>query len=349
VATLFINYRREDGGAEAARIRDRLVTVFGPDNVFMDVDDLKPGQRFDHELAKALDRCNVFLAVIGSRWYDLLYERSHSGGWDYVREEIATALARGITVIPILIDAAALPRAEALPDDLYSLVVHQAYQIRHQHFGRDADALVAALRGKRPTEAVSIGKKAAIIFSAVGALMVSLMLASWFTPIVNPGVTSQDPIVVVNSWWNVDYAKNSCEHAQTWIKENSKWINQAGCEGVTACPEVMTIFRACVVDPTGRVADFEYELITELSANVQCKGVQLVKFDGPDAKRDKATTEAMLKPHWTVMLDFQPGDTKQPWSVVQGIVFMKGMGTAKEIAGSVCLIVTEQGAKQVSR
>ena len=31
-----------------------------------------PSQRFDVELAKALDACNVFVAVIGPRWIDLL-------------------------------------------------------------------------------------------------------------------------------------------------------------------------------------------------------------------------------------------------------------------------------------
>lgn len=89
----FVNYRREDAGAEAARIRDRLSTIFGPANVFMDVDDLRPGQRFDQELAKALSQCNVFLAVVGARWYEFLYARAQAGGQDYVRDEIATALA----------------------------------------------------------------------------------------------------------------------------------------------------------------------------------------------------------------------------------------------------------------
>jgi hypothetical protein len=37
----------------------------------MDVDNLKPGQRFDVELAKALDACDVFIAVIGPRWMEL--------------------------------------------------------------------------------------------------------------------------------------------------------------------------------------------------------------------------------------------------------------------------------------
>jgi len=114
----------------------------------MDIDELKPGQRIDLELAKALSTCNVFLAIIGPRWYDLAYSRAQAGDHDYVREEIATALARNITVIPILIDRAVLPRPETLPDDFNPLVLHHSYQIRHEHFGRDVEALIATLAGK---------------------------------------------------------------------------------------------------------------------------------------------------------------------------------------------------------
>jgi hypothetical protein len=60
------------------------------------------------------------------------------------------ALSRGITVIPVLIDRTDLPRSDALPHDLRPLVLHQAYQIRHEHFRRDVDALIAALTGNPP-------------------------------------------------------------------------------------------------------------------------------------------------------------------------------------------------------
>jgi hypothetical protein len=75
---IFVNYLREDAGAEAGRLRDRLTTVRAG-NVFMDIDDLKPGQRFDQALANALKACTVFLAVIGARWCDLAYARAQWG------------------------------------------------------------------------------------------------------------------------------------------------------------------------------------------------------------------------------------------------------------------------------
>src|SRR5262245_23340355 len=67
---IFVNYRRDDAAGDARGVRDGLAAKFGQSNVFMDVDDLRAGQRFDVELAKALDACDVFLAVIGPHWMD---------------------------------------------------------------------------------------------------------------------------------------------------------------------------------------------------------------------------------------------------------------------------------------
>jgi TIR domain-containing protein len=76
---IFVNYRREDERAFAARVRDRLAQAFGASNVFMDVDNLMAGQRFDRELEKALVETDVFLAVMGPRWLELFEKRQASG------------------------------------------------------------------------------------------------------------------------------------------------------------------------------------------------------------------------------------------------------------------------------
>jgi TIR domain len=123
-ARIFVNYRRQDASAQAARLHDRLIAreAFGKANVFMDVDRLRAGQRFEDELNRALAATDVFVSVIGSRWAELLAERQASGERDYVREEIATALARGIPVIPVLVDRAPLPARADLPADIRALV-----------------------------------------------------------------------------------------------------------------------------------------------------------------------------------------------------------------------------------
>jgi hypothetical protein len=60
---IFVNYRRDDIAGDARGVRDALAAKFGESNVFMDVDNLRPGQRFDVELPKALDACDVFIAL----------------------------------------------------------------------------------------------------------------------------------------------------------------------------------------------------------------------------------------------------------------------------------------------
>jgi hypothetical protein len=144
-AKIFINYRREDAKAEAARLRDRLAQVFGAGNIFMDVDNLLPGERFDLRLQQALAEADIFLVVIGSRWMEHVTRRMELIERDFVREEIAAALAKEITIIPILMDRAPVPSAASLPEDICGLVFHQKQDIEHESFGRDVAALIEAI------------------------------------------------------------------------------------------------------------------------------------------------------------------------------------------------------------
>jgi len=172
----FVNYRRDDARDMAARIRDRLAASFGDANVFMDVDNLLAGQRFDKELEKALGQTDVFLAVIGPRWMELFAERQASRERDYVREEIAGALQRGVVVIPVLIERTALPRADALPEDIRDLVLHQKHAVTHEQFGRDVRGLVEAIRFGRKAARVETGGGGATVRWIGAVALVVLVL-----------------------------------------------------------------------------------------------------------------------------------------------------------------------------
>lgn len=146
---LFISYRRDDDPSAAARVRDGLVSKFGKSSVFMDVDNLLAGQRFDDELEKALLQCDVLLAIMGPRWMDILRARSSSDERDFVREEIAGGLKRRIVVIPVRVGREGqllrIPRADELPEDIRNLVHHQKHDVVHERFGRDIAELCAAI------------------------------------------------------------------------------------------------------------------------------------------------------------------------------------------------------------
>jgi hypothetical protein len=118
----------------------------------MDVDNLLPGERFDLKLQEALAETDIFLAVIGARWLELLESRAASGERDYAREEIAAALKRKIVVIPVPMDGAALPRVDSLPAGIRELVLYHKQGVAHDSFGRDVHALVHAIETHRQAQ-----------------------------------------------------------------------------------------------------------------------------------------------------------------------------------------------------
>jgi formylglycine-generating enzyme required for sulfatase activity len=179
---VFISYRRDDDPAAAARVRDGLAPSFGKANLFMDVDNLLAGQRFDQELAKALAVCDVLIAVIGSRWMQLLKSKSDGGERDYVREEIAAALRRQIMVIPVRVGREGqllpLPGSEDLPADIRDLLLYQKHDVTHEHFGRDIAELIEAItvvrRSQRSERAVR-----QIAWGWIGAAAASVLLIAY--------------------------------------------------------------------------------------------------------------------------------------------------------------------------
>src|SRR5215211_6655907 len=146
---IFICYRRRDARDLAGRIYDSLVTQFGEDDIFMDVDAIEPGLDFVQELTKAVASCDVLLAVIGHRWLtitDSAGRRRLDNPADFVRLEIETALQREIRVIPVLTEDATLPRADDLPDSIASLVRRQAVQIRFDRYRDDVSNLISTIK-----------------------------------------------------------------------------------------------------------------------------------------------------------------------------------------------------------
>ena len=147
---IFISYRREDAPADARSLWERLGRSFGASNVFMDVDSLMAGERFERELDSALGKCDVLIAVIGSRWLTLLEEYEQQGRRDYVREEIAGALQKDMILVPVLIgregNIPVLPSAQNLPENIRDLVAYQKVSVAHETFRRDSDDLVVELK-----------------------------------------------------------------------------------------------------------------------------------------------------------------------------------------------------------
>jgi hypothetical protein len=182
-------------------------------------------------------------------------------------------------------------------------------------------------------------------------LFLSLAVAS-FTLVNSSTLISSKPkpFVVLDGWWNADFAKETCARANNWRGENAALISQVGCDKVTSCREMAVIVEACMHDPVQQVREFEAELTTQFAADAECSSVQLVYFKSPDEK-NKAVLDTSLKERWNLGLNFSPGSRKQQWSIVHSpdhSASMQGKDEPIEIARKVCTIVRQRGATLVN-
>lgn len=165
MAGTFINYRTGDGGRSAELIDERLVEVFGHDNVFRDRRSMRPGTSFPEALQHELQTCTVLLALIGPRWLTIRDRKTKIRRIDipddYVRREIAMAFEMNKIVIPVLLDTR-LPKADVLPPSIARLSTQQVQPMREGYSHEDLDALTKVLLeympGKKP-DAGRAGKR----------------------------------------------------------------------------------------------------------------------------------------------------------------------------------------------
>ena len=159
VPTILISYRREDSAGYAGRLADRLKAHFGRENVFVDVDTIQPGEDFAEVIDQSLRSSSVVVALIGPEWLtaaDTSGRRRLDRSDDFVRTEIAKALASRVRVIPALVGNAVMPEANDLPEDLQPLTRRQAIEISDTRFHQDVDRLIQALADTNAVRPASV-------------------------------------------------------------------------------------------------------------------------------------------------------------------------------------------------
>lgn len=142
MSDIFICYRRSDSAGFAGRLHDHLVERFGSRSVFVDVDNLHPGQDFNRVIQSTLQRSSVVLVVIGRHWMDQRLRNED----DYVRREIIAALRGKKRVIPVLVHDAQMPAPGKLPPELALLAGKQAIPLRDLSWKADVARLVTSLQ-----------------------------------------------------------------------------------------------------------------------------------------------------------------------------------------------------------
>ncbi len=174
---IFISYRREDSAPHALSIGQYLEHEFGRRSVFIDVD-MYAGSKFPVVLEQRLAACKVMLVLIGPRWLSAIDDEGClrlDNPEDWVRLEISSALERGITVIPVRIGGADLPKKASLPADIRGLLDHQAATVSTDGFRNEMAGLVRDIQAipgqkyRRTALAVSILCVAALL---VGSMLI---------------------------------------------------------------------------------------------------------------------------------------------------------------------------------
>ena len=220
VARIFISYRRSDGGGYAGNLYRDLRRAFG--DQFLDVHSLPPGSDYREEIDAALARTAVVVVIIGPDWL----RHDGDGGNrlddpdDLLRYEIATALRRpGLTVFPVLVGGAGLPRETDLPEEVRPLLKRTAYRIDE---GPQREAQAEFLID-------AIGHRLDVRFALPAALVALALIAVLAAPV-------RDLSLAVKHAWPTPLNDPSSAGALAWLGalHAIEWALFAACAAAAA-------------------------------------------------------------------------------------------------------------------
>ena len=169
---VFLSYRRDGGESMAILLRDRL-TAKGY-RVFLDVESLNSGS-FNTKLLQVIENCTDFIVVLSKNCLD----RCANDG-DWVRAEIAHALAGGKNIVPVMLRGFEWPAA--LPDDINELRIQNGVNASsNEYFDAAVDRLTDKFLISRPRKRKGASQLQQRIFVAAEAVTIvsGLSLGGW--------------------------------------------------------------------------------------------------------------------------------------------------------------------------
>ena len=206
---IFISYRRDDSKQAAGRLGDSLEIALGRERIFRDIEDIQAGTSFAEALNTALARCSAMVVVIGPSWLTVVDRKTGvrrlDQPEDWIRAEIVAAMTRKIPVIPVLMDGAAQPTADDLPEALKPLAGLQSLKVEDERWRSDVQRLVDVLSrslglppaAATPAATASPAGKGRLAGAAVAALVLAgVAYGAW--DLVFPPADAPEPQAVVN-------------------------------------------------------------------------------------------------------------------------------------------------------
>jgi hypothetical protein len=145
---ILISYRRADSKEITERINEQLVSRYGKKSVYIDIDSIQPSADYRVHITQALERALVMVAVVGKDWAGPRPEGKSRifDTDDPVRAEVETAFANHRSVLPVLVNGAAMPTEADLPESLKRLPYLNAIVVRSEEgFSSDIARLFRAI------------------------------------------------------------------------------------------------------------------------------------------------------------------------------------------------------------
>lgn len=196
-SAVFLSYRRDDCAGYAGRLEDALERTLGKGRVFRDIRDIGAGEHFAAVIHDSVAQARVTLVLIGPRWQGPLADgkRRIDDPDDFVRMEVAAALASGNKVIPVLLSGASLPQTDDLPEPLRALTRRQTLTLNEVSWESDLARLVESLGLPTRKHRRSLLIAAVMLLAAAGVAVVYRLKPEPVTP----PAAAVDPIVALTA------------------------------------------------------------------------------------------------------------------------------------------------------
>ena len=108
-----------------------------------DIDNIPVGVDFRAHVDAVLDKSDIVLVIVGSRWLGGRGTRNRlANPTDPVRIEVETALRKGTPVVPVLIGRTGMPKPEQLPESMVDFVYRNGVRV---DTGQDFDLHIERL------------------------------------------------------------------------------------------------------------------------------------------------------------------------------------------------------------
>lgn len=143
--SIFVSYRRSDSQYAAIALADALSWAFPEGEVFFDRAAIQGSNEWPSVIRNAARQARLLVVLIGEGWLqaaDQYGRRRLDHPDDWVRQELLAALERRIEILPVTLENAGMPPAEAFDAALVPLTARQSYNVRAQSWERDLHTVI---------------------------------------------------------------------------------------------------------------------------------------------------------------------------------------------------------------